>query len=400
MVQIRNHFGSGVAVSLRRTAFWVPGAMGSKAALGDIQRFLANLNRQLGSVGPEGGRQGKGHGKGANPSGNWDCPHCCEGTDNFANSSRCFKCGENRPKDPPAKTERPKQVPRAHSRPAKPSAPPPAPTPHPKMDAMEVEDHQEDATSELATARSLHEWARKLPQPARDKEFPAARKRFELAEGEDKKRKPPAERLQSALSRVDHRQRQAQAARDALAEAEQAIEAFKAECAHQETLLAKDQEKLQVAQSLHQVWGPSAREGEPASQLGKQPQDTEAAAEKTERQRDLLNRLYDALPAGQGPDLFDFFKELAGSPGTAATQKPAQEQQAAPPTPEGEGVEASGPKKTPKQVRVKSQGSYARPGEGASGAGARGHCSQGAQEEGAAERTADHCTEAADAEQL
>ena len=61
---------------------------------------------------------------------------------------------------------------------------------------MEVEDQQEDAASELATARSLHEWARKLPQPARDKEFPAARKRFEFAEGEDKKRKPLAERLQ------------------------------------------------------------------------------------------------------------------------------------------------------------------------------------------------------------
>lgn len=98
-----------------------------------------------------------------------------------------------------------------------------------------------------------------------------------------------------------------------------------------------------MAQSLHQAWGPSAREGEQASQLGKQPQDAEATAEKTERQRDLLNRLYEALPTGQGPDLL---KELAGSLGTAAAPQPAQEQQAAPPTPEGEGVEASGPKKT------------------------------------------------------
>ena len=262
---------------------------------------------------------------------------------------------------------------------------------------MEVEDHQEDAASELATARSLHEWARKLPQPARDKELPAARMRFELAEGEDKKRKPPAERLQSALSRVDHRQRQAQAARDALAEAEQAIDAFKAECTHQEALLAKDQEELQVAQSLRQAWGPSAREGEQAYQLGKQSQDTEAMAVKTERQRDFLNRLYEAFPAGQGPDLL---KELAGSLGIAATSQPAQEQQAAPLIPEAEGMEPSGFKKTPKQVRVKSQGPYARPGEGASGTAARGHGSQGAQEEGAAERTPDHRSEAAEAEQL
>ena len=161
--------------------------MGSKAALGDIQRLLANLNGQLGFAGPRGGRQGKGQGKGVNPSGNLDCPHCAEGTDNFANGSRCFNCRGNLPREPPAKSERPKQVPRARSRPAKLSAPPPAPSPHPKPDPMEVEDHQEDATSELATARSLREWVRKLPQPARDKELPAARKRVELAEGEDKK---------------------------------------------------------------------------------------------------------------------------------------------------------------------------------------------------------------------
>ena len=121
---------------------------------------------------------------------------------------------------------------------------------------MDVDCTQEDAISELATAKSLHEWARKLPQPARDKELPAARKRLELAEGEDKKRKPPAERLQSALSRVDHCTRQAQAARDALSEARQTIGALEAECLHQDALLAKDQEELQVAQSLHQAWGP------------------------------------------------------------------------------------------------------------------------------------------------
>ena len=97
---------------------------------------------------------------------------------------------------------------------------------------MDVGDHQGDAASELAMARSLHEWARKLFQPATDKELPAARKRVEQAEGEDKKRKPPAERPQSALSRVDHRQRQAQAAKDALKEAQQAMEALEAECLH------------------------------------------------------------------------------------------------------------------------------------------------------------------------
>ena len=144
--------------------------MGSKAALGDIQcqRLLNNLNRQLGSIGPGGGRPGKKHGKGANVGDNWDCPHCSEGTDNFANRTRCYKCGGNRPKALEASQERPKQGPRARSRPAKPSAPAPAPTPPPRADAMDMEDHQGDAASELATARSLHKWARKLPQPARD----------------------------------------------------------------------------------------------------------------------------------------------------------------------------------------------------------------------------------------
>ena len=244
--------------------------MGSRAALGDIQRLLTNLNRQLGSIGPEGGRQGNGHGKGASTGGNGDCPHCSEGMDNLASRTRCFKCGGNRPKDPPARQERPKQAPRARSRPAKPSAPAPAPTPHPKMDAMDVQDHQEDAASELATARSLHEWARKLPQPARDKE-------------------------------------------------------------------------------------------------------------------------------GQSPDLL---KELAGSLGIPATQELAQEQQAAPTIPEGETMEASGPKKAPKQARIKSQGVYARPGEATTGAGTRSTSSHGAQEEGATERPTDRGTGADEAEQL
>ena len=96
-------------------------------------------------------------------------------------------------------------------------------------------------------------------------------------------------------------------------------------------------------------------------------------AEKKERQRDFFNRLYEALPAGQGPDLL---KELAGSLGIAATPQPAQEQQAAPFTPEAEGMEPTGFKKTPKQARIKSQGPYARPGEGASGTVAKGHGSR------------------------
>ena len=199
LAPVRDRFGSGVAVSPRHTAFGSRRAMGSKAQLGDIQRLLQNLRRQLGSDRFGGGRQGKAQDRGAKVGVNWDCPHCTDGIDNFASRTRCFKCGGNRTKNGVAKQANPKQAPRARSRPPKPSDRAPSATPGPKVEAMEVDSTQEDAVKELATARFLYEWARKLPQPSRD-ELPAARKRLELAEGEDKKRKPPAERLQSALS--------------------------------------------------------------------------------------------------------------------------------------------------------------------------------------------------------
>ena len=176
------------------------------------------------------------------------------------------------------------------------------------------------------------------------------------------------------------------------------MEVLEAECLHQDTLLAKDQEELQVAQSLHHAWGSAAREGEGAPRTGQQPQGAAAAAQLSEHQRDLFNRLYNSLPAGsQGPDLL---KELAGSLSIPATQESAQEFQAARPAQEGELPESSGPKKVAKQTRIKSQGPYARPGEAASGAGIRSASAQGAQEEGSPERPADRRTEGGDAEQL
>ena len=241
---------------------------------------------------------------------------------------------------------------------------------------MDVDSTQEDAVSELATARSLYEWARKLHQPARDKELPAARKRLELAEGEDKKRKPPAERLQSALSRVDHRTRQAQAAKDALSEAQQALEVLEAECLHQEALLVKDQEELQVAQSLHQAWGPAARDGPGAPSHTQPAQGTAPATGQAEHQKDLLNRLLQALPPGQGPGIL---KELAGTLGFPPTQGAAQEGGAtqAPPL---VGQPEYSAKKAPKQARIKSQGPYGRSDEEPPGAGARSASATGEQD--------------------
>ena len=351
--------------------------MGSKAALEDIQRLLSKLHRQIGPDAPGKGRQGKGQGRGVKAGENWDCPHCADGIDNFASRTRCFKCGGNRDKNGEPKQGSPKQGPRARSRPPKPSDRAPSLAPSLKVESMDVDSTQEDTAGELATARSLYDWARKLPQQARDRELPAARKRLELAEGEDKKRKPPAERLQSALSRVDHRTRQAQAAKDALSEAQQALEVLEAECLHQEALLVKDQEELQVAQSLHQAWGPAARDGPGAPSHTQPAQGTAPATGQAEHQKDLLNRLFQALPPGQGPGLL---MELAGSLGLQPTQGAAQEDGPDQAPPLGGQPEASAPKKAPKQARIKSQGPYGRSDEDPTGAGARSSSAAGEQE--------------------
>ena len=146
------------------------------------------------------------------------------------------------------------------------------------------------------------------------------------------------------------------------------------------------------------AWGPTAKEGEGAPRTEQQPQNAATAAQLSEHQRDLLNRLYSSLPAGsQGPDLL---KELAGSLGIPATQEPAQELQAARPAQEGELQETSGPKKMFKHIKIKPQGPYARPGEATPGAGTRSASAQGAQVDESTGQAADRGTEGGDAEQL
>ena len=91
----------------------------------------------------------------------------------------------------------------------------------------------------------------------------------------------------------------------------------------------------------------------------------------------LFNRLFQALPPGQGPGLL---KELAGTLGLQPTQGAAQENGAtqAPPL-EGQ-PEASAPRKAPKQARIKSQGPYGRSDEDPPGAGARSASATGEQD--------------------
>ena len=139
----------------------------------------------------------------------------------------------------------------------------------------------------------------------------------------------------------------------------------------------KDQEELQVAQSLHQAWGPAARDGPGAPSHTQPAQGTAPATGQAEHQKDLLNRLFQALPPGQGPGLL---MELAGSLGLQPTQGAAQGDEPDQAPPLGGQPEASAPKKAPKQARIKSQGPYGRTDGDPTGAGARSSSAAGEQE--------------------
>ena len=172
---------------------------------------------------------------------------------------------------------------------------------------------------------------------------------------------------------------------------------LEAERLHQDALLAKDQEELQVAQSLHQAWSPAAKEGAGAPSPSQQAPDPALVTGQAERQRNLLNRLFEAFPPGQGPGLR---KELAGSLGFPATQMTAQEAEVSQPTPVADPAEGSGPRKMTKQARIKSQGPYARQGEATPGTGARSASAPGGQEEASPERLAEQGGGGDEAEQL
>ena len=96
-----------------------------------------------------------------------------------------------------------------------------------------------------------------------------------------------------------------------------------------------------MAQSLHQAWGPAAKDGPGAPGHAQPAQDTAPATGQAEHQKDLLNRLFHALPPGQGPGLL---KELAGTLGFPPTQGAAQEDGAAQAPPLIGQPESSAPK--------------------------------------------------------
>ena len=98
-------------------------------------------------------------------------------------------------------------------------------------------------------------WARKLNPDGREKELPGALERLNKAEAADKARKPPGERLQSALSRVEHRRRLAEAASKAHDLLAAQAAAARSEWEQAEAALKEAKQELETAQQVHSAWG-------------------------------------------------------------------------------------------------------------------------------------------------
>ena len=142
----------------------------------------------------------------------------------------------------------------------------------------------------------------------RRKELATAQKRLAEAELADKRRKPPAERLQSALSRVDHWQKQRAAAlaeRDAI---RATLEAADAGVASIDARLAEAHQELAVSQSMRAAWG-QERGGEGSPYVA-QP------GGPTPQQQQILRQICADLQTGA--PLSVHVMELMGAMGYAA----------------------------------------------------------------------------------
>ncbi len=293
--------------------------MAPKSTLAQLKLLVGQLERDQVGPGPRAPRGGRpsptAQGQG------WDCAFCTHGLNNFADRTACYRCqrdrttgvvqvlGAARQQGAPRQGQL-----RLRSRPAKPPAvvsPPPK-----EVDAEATAPPEDDPIGlELATARSFLDWVRKQKPPIRDKELPAAQKRLAEAESKDKARKPPGERLQSALSRVDHRQRQADLAREAADAAEAAAQKAREESDNAAAQLKEAQRELEVAQAVHRAWGPTqATPSQPysppgafAGTAGLTPQQLEvlqqisAGFQPGSPQCDLLQGLLRAAPSPPEP---------------------------------------------------------------------------------------------------
>jgi hypothetical protein len=236
--------------------------MAPKGALTRLKLALAELERAQTPTAGAGGKAGR-------AQANWACAYCTAGGNNFAHRTNCYKCLRDRRTGaivtPTPQRSTQVQLPSGGKTRARSQGPPAGADqstrgkdPQPPVPSQTGEDPPQpgDAVAlELATARSLHEWARKLGPEGREKELPGALERLNKAEAADKARKPPGERLQSALSRVEHRRRLAEAATKAYGLLADQASAAKAEMEQAEASLKEAKQELETAQQVHSAWG-------------------------------------------------------------------------------------------------------------------------------------------------
>ena len=268
--------------------------MAPKPSLEGLSKAIQELGRHVHALQPGKGGGGGSRKGDAKLSGKWDCPHCQRGLANFGDRTSCYRCHRDRVTGALDRSDtvegRGDRGGRATSVKARRQASLPPAGSQGVQEEEEPEDGDPIAT-ELGAARSYLDWVRKLkPGGARAKELAAAQKRLAEAELADKRRKPPAERLQSALSRVDHWQKQRAAAvaeRDA---AKAALGAAEAGVAAIDARLEEAHRELAISQSMHAAWGQErGGEGPPyAAQPG----------DPTPQQQLIINRICADLQTG------------------------------------------------------------------------------------------------------
>ncbi len=341
--------------------------MAPKSTLAQLKLLVGQLERDQAGAGQRAPRAGAG----TKAGGDWDCPHCTAGVGNFARRTSCFKCGADRrsglpqaaPSQQPALAGSPAlKATRARSLGNPPST---ARTHKPTESGAGSQapggDDQADGdavATELALARSYHDWARKLQGAARELELPKAVARLGKAELADKARKPPSERLQSALSRLDHRRRVLEGADAGVEALEAQLKVAKEEQAQAMELLKEAKQEVEVAQQVHAAWG-AADAGTPATGVGPGWLGTAAGVQLTGPQRAVLQKATADLSA-ECPHVADLLLRLlqtkVSEEGTGAQQDKApddgcQGEPGKEPGQDSEAKSAAGDKAGPKRGR-------------------------------------------------
>ena len=196
----------------------------------------------------------------------WACSECDEGANNYAHRTTCFKCGAMKPTGPRRPGAQTTGSGRTRTKSRQRAAATPADAGRKAM--VTEQDHEtadnppkgESATGsadqdpvavELSIAKSQHLWALRLKDPAKAVELPKAEKRLAEAQAANQERRPPAERLRAALSRVEAKQKRLDEAKTVSKQAQAALDTAQGDEEQAEEQLQEAQQELAQAQAMH-----------------------------------------------------------------------------------------------------------------------------------------------------